>query len=53
MDAPYMGFAGNKDSSFEAEGDAFSSLSAKKRKKAEKNVSKSAQLIAFCFADSM
>ncbi|KAL9182139.1 hypothetical protein ACHAXT_012791 [Thalassiosira profunda] len=32
-DAPYMGFAGNKDSFFEAEGEAFSSLSAKKRKR--------------------
>ena len=32
-DAPYMGFAGNKDSFFDAEGDAFSSLNAKKRKR--------------------
>jgi len=32
-DAPYMGFAGNKGSFFDAEGEAFSSLSAKKRKR--------------------
>ena len=32
-DAPYMGFAGNKDSFFEAEGDAFTQLPSKKRKR--------------------
>mmetsp|Transcript_7385 Transcript_7385/g.16745 ORF Transcript_7385/g.16745 Transcript_7385/m.16745 type:complete len:400 (+) Transcript_7385:49-1248(+) len=32
-DAPYMGFAGNKDSFFDAEGDAFTSLSGKRRKR--------------------
>ena len=32
-DAPYMGFAGNKDSFFEAEGDSFASLPSKKRKR--------------------
>lgn len=32
-DAPYLGFDGCKDAFFDAEGDAFSSLSAKKRKK--------------------
>jgi TatD DNase family protein len=32
-DAPYMGFSGNKDAFFDVEGDSFSSLSAKKRKK--------------------
>ena len=32
-DAPYMGFAGNKDSFFEAEGDSFTSLPSKKRKR--------------------
>ena len=32
-DAPYMGFATNKDTFFEAEGDAFTSLSSKKRKR--------------------
>lgn len=32
-DAPYMGFGGNKDTFFESEGDDFSNLSAKKRKR--------------------
>ena len=32
-DAPYMGFAGNKDSFFDAEGESFTNLSAKKRKR--------------------
>ena len=32
-DAPYLGFDGCKDAFFDAEGDAFSTLSAKKRKK--------------------
>ena len=32
-DSPYMGFAGNKDSFFEAEGESFTSLSSKKRKR--------------------
>jgi len=32
-DAPYLGFEGCRDSYFEAEGEAFSSLSSKKRKK--------------------
>ena len=32
-DAPYMGFAGNKDSFFDAEGDSFASLPSKKRKR--------------------
>lgn len=32
-DAPYMGFAANKDTFFEAEGDAFTSLSSKKKKR--------------------
>ena len=32
-DAPYMGFAGNKDSFFDAEGEAFTSLNGKKRKR--------------------
>ena len=32
-DSPYMGFKGNKDSFFEAEGESFTSLSSKKRKR--------------------
>lgn len=32
-DSPYLGFANNKDAFFEAEGDAFAKLPAKKRKK--------------------
>ena len=32
-DAPYMGFTGNKDSFFDAEGEAFTSLNGKKRKR--------------------
>lgn len=32
-DAPYMGFATNKETFFEAEGDAFTSLSSKKKKR--------------------
>jgi TatD DNase family protein len=32
-DSPYMGFATNKDTFFEAEGDAFKTLSSKKRKR--------------------
>jgi Tat protein secretion system quality control protein TatD with DNase activity len=32
-DAPYMGVSGNKDAFFDVEGESFSSLSAKKRKK--------------------
>ena len=36
-DAPYMGFSGNKDSFFDAEGEAFTSLSAKKKKRLKSN----------------
>merc|ERR1712194_571340 len=32
-DAPYLGFSGNKDTFFEAEGETFAKLSAKKRKR--------------------
>jgi len=32
-DAPYMGFVGNKDVFFDAEGDSFNSLSSKKKKR--------------------
>lgn len=32
-DSPYLGFSGNKDSFFDAEGEAFTSLPAKKRKR--------------------
>ncbi len=47
-DAPYMGFAGNKDSFFEAEGDSFTSLPSKKRKRLKSqypNVPSSLQLV--------
>ena len=37
-DAPYMGFAGNKDSFFAAEGESFTDLSAKKRKRLLKSL---------------
>ncbi|KAL7553804.1 hypothetical protein ACHAWF_017131 [Thalassiosira exigua] len=36
-DAPYMGFGGNKDACFVAEGEAFASLPAKKRKRLTKS----------------
>ena len=32
-DSPYMGFVGNKDTFYDAEGDSFNSLSSKKRKR--------------------
>lgn len=47
-DAPYMGFAANKDSFFEAEGNAFASLPSKKRKRLKSmypNTPSSLQLI--------
>ena len=37
-DSPYMGFAGNKDSFFDAEGESFTSLSSKKRKRLLKSL---------------
>jgi len=37
-DSPYMGFVGNKDSFFDAEGESFTSLSSKKRKRLLKSL---------------
>ncbi len=47
-DAPYMGFVGNKDSFFEDEGESFTSLPSKKRKRLKSqypNVPSSLQLV--------
>ncbi|KAL7519318.1 hypothetical protein ACHAWF_000228, partial [Thalassiosira exigua] len=56
-DAPYMGFGGNKDIFFAAEGEAFTSLPAKKRKRLTKstypNVPSSLPLVLRAVCDEL